>query len=113
MARPLTPPSAVQPDEATLKRLIRKGTLAMDYFPMLCGSAFKNKGVQPMLDAVVDYMPAPTDVDAINVRPASRAVLLWSLCYSLWWAVPVREFDEAAGSVRFLSTCEHNDGVHW
>ena len=58
----------LQPDEATLKRLIRKGTLKMDYFPMLCGSAFKNKGVQPMLDAVVDYMPAPTDVEAINVR---------------------------------------------
>ena len=56
------------PDEATLKRLIRKGTLNMDFFPMLCGSAFKNKGVQPMLDAVVDYMPAPTDVAAINVR---------------------------------------------
>jgi translation elongation factor EF-G len=56
------------PDEATIKRLIRKGTLSMEYFPMLCGSAFKNKGVQPMLDAVVDYLPAPTDVEAINVR---------------------------------------------
>eukprot|EP00892_Ulva_mutabilis_P001865 jgi/Ulvmu1/1167/UM107_0041.1 len=55
-----------EPDEATLKTLIRKGTLAMEFFPMLCGSAFKNKGVQPMLDAVVDYMPAPTDVEAIN-----------------------------------------------
>lgn len=57
-----------EPDQATLKSLIRKGTLAMEFFPMICGSAFKNKGVQPMLDAVVDYMPAPTDVEAINVR---------------------------------------------
>jgi elongation factor G len=55
------------PDEATLKRLIRKGTIKMDFFPMICGSAFKNKGVQPMLDAVVDFLPAPTDVEAINV----------------------------------------------
>lgn len=60
-----------EPDEATLKSLIRKGSLAMEFFPMLCGSAFKNKGVQPMLDAVVDYMPAPTDVEAINVRRPS------------------------------------------
>jgi translation elongation factor EF-G len=57
-----------EPDNATIKRLIRKGTLNMDFFPMICGSAFKNKGVQPMLDAVVDYLPAPTDVEAINVR---------------------------------------------
>ena len=43
------------PDAATLKRLIRKGTLAQAFVPVLCGSAFKNKGVQPLLDAVVDY----------------------------------------------------------
>ena len=59
------------PSESELKRLIRMGTIAMDFFPMLCGSAFKNKGVQPMLDAVVDFLPAPTDVPAINVRFAS------------------------------------------
>ncbi|GAA0276077.1 elongation factor G [Alteraurantiacibacter aestuarii] len=54
------------PDAATLKRLIRKGTLEQAFVPVLCGSAFKNKGVQPLLDAVVDYMPAPTDVEAIR-----------------------------------------------
>ncbi|WP_271078261.1 elongation factor G [Aurantiacibacter sp. MUD61] len=54
------------PDVPTLKRLIRKGTMARDFVPVLCGSAFKNKGVQPLLDAVVDYMPAPTDVPAIK-----------------------------------------------
>ena len=51
-----------EPDEATLKRLIRKATIAGAFFPVLCGSAFKNKGVQPLLDAVVDYLPSPVDV---------------------------------------------------
>ena len=58
------------PDAATLKRLIRKGTLAQAFVPVLCGSAFKNKGVQPLLDAVVDYMPSPLDVPPIKgVKP--------------------------------------------
>ncbi len=55
-----------EPDVATLKRLIRKGTLAFAFVPVLCGSAFKNKGVQPLLDAVVDYLPSPLDVPAIQ-----------------------------------------------
>ncbi|MXP41074.1 elongation factor G [Altererythrobacter soli] len=60
------------PDAATLKRLIRKGTLEQAFVPVLCGSAFKNKGVQPLLDAVVDYMPSPVDVPAIKgVKPDS------------------------------------------
>ena len=48
--------------EQTIKDAIRKGTLAFDFVPILCGSAFKNKGVQPMLDAVVDFMPSPMDI---------------------------------------------------
>ncbi|KHL26366.1 elongation factor G [Croceibacterium mercuriale] len=60
------------PDAATLKALIRKGTLEQLFVPVLCGSAFKNKGVQPLLDAVVDYMPSPIDVPAIKgVKPDS------------------------------------------
>jgi elongation factor G len=55
-----------EPDEATLKRLIRKATIASVFFPVLCGSAFKNKGVQPLLDAVVDYLPSPLDVPPIK-----------------------------------------------
>ena len=55
-----------EPDVATLKALIRKGTMERAFVPVLCGSAFKNKGVQPLLDAVVDYMPSPLDVPAIE-----------------------------------------------
>ena len=56
--------------EAEIKRAIRKGTLAFDFVPILCGSAFKNKGVQPMLDAVVDYLPSPLDIPpAQGVKP--------------------------------------------
>jgi len=53
------------PDVPTLKKLIRKGTLALAFVPVITGTAFKNKGVQPLLDAVVDYMPSPLDVQAI------------------------------------------------
>jgi elongation factor G len=55
-----------EPDEATLKRLIRKAVISATFYPVLCGSAFKNKGVQPLLDAVVDYLPSPVDVPAIK-----------------------------------------------
>jgi elongation factor G len=55
-----------EPDAETLKRCIRKGTIAGTFVPVLCGSAFKNKGVQPLLDGVVDFLPAPTDVPAIK-----------------------------------------------
>src|SRR5690348_14547374 len=55
-----------EPDADTLRRCIRKGTTSYAFVPVLCGSAFKNKGVQPLLDAVVAYLPAPTDVAAIK-----------------------------------------------
>ncbi|MBV9828039.1 MAG: elongation factor G [Alphaproteobacteria bacterium] len=55
-----------EPDVETMKRCLRKGTVSGVFVPVLCGSAFKNKGVQPLLDAVVDYLPAPTDVAAIK-----------------------------------------------
>ncbi len=55
-----------EPDVATLKRCIRKGTIKGAFVPVMCGSAFKNKGVQPMLDSVVDYFPSPVDVGAVH-----------------------------------------------
>ncbi len=55
-----------EPDEATIKKLIRKAVITGAFFPVLCGSAFKNKGVQPLLDAVVDYLPSPLDVPPIK-----------------------------------------------
>ena len=57
-----------EPSEEKIKELIRKGTLAMEFFPVLCGSAFKNKGVQTLLDAVVDYLPAPNEVDESKLK---------------------------------------------
>ena len=53
-----------EPDVATLRRLIRMGTLNMSFVPVLCGSAFKNKGVQPLLNSVIDFLPGPLDVPA-------------------------------------------------
>jgi elongation factor G len=64
-----------EPDEATLKRCIRKGTCALKFVPVLNGSAFKNKGVQPLLDGVVDFLPSPTEVpDVKGVKPESEEV---------------------------------------
>ena len=62
-----------EPDEETLKRCIRKGAVGLAFVPVLCGSAFKNKGVQPLLDAVVDFLPSPLDVPAVKgVKPNSE-----------------------------------------
>lgn len=55
-----------QPTEAELKAAIRKGTISMKMYPVICGSAFKNKGVQLLLDAVVDYLPSPLDIPPVK-----------------------------------------------
>ena len=52
--------------EEKIRELIRRGTISNEFFPVLCGSAFKNKGVQPLLDAVVDYLPSPVDIPPIR-----------------------------------------------
>jgi len=54
------------PDNATIRRLIRQGTINSNFFPVFCGSAFKNKGVQPLLDGVIDFLPSPIDIPAIK-----------------------------------------------
>ncbi len=56
----------VEPDVDVLKKCIRKGTISMKIFPVFCGSSFKNKGVQYLLDSVIDYLPSPADVEAIK-----------------------------------------------
>ncbi|KUP93428.1 elongation factor G [Tritonibacter horizontis] len=62
-----------EPDVATLRALLRKGTLAMAFVPVLGGSAFKNKGVQPLLNAVIDYLPSPLDVvDYMGFKPGDE-----------------------------------------
>ena len=81
-----------EPDEPTLKRLIRKAVVTGAFFPVLAGSAFKNKGVQPLLDAVVDYLPSPFDVPPIKgidskgnevVRKASDSQPLAMLAFKI------------------------------
>ncbi|MDN2580615.1 elongation factor G [Aquibium sp. ELW1220] len=65
------------PSHDELRSLVRKGTIAVKFFPMFCGSAFKNKGVQPLLDAVVDYLPAPNQVpDIKGVDPKTEAEIV-------------------------------------
>ncbi len=62
-----------EPDVATLRNLLRKGTLALDFVPVLAGSAFKNKGVQPLLNAVIDFLPSPLDVvDYMGFKPGDE-----------------------------------------
>ncbi|MCG5243845.1 elongation factor G [Azospirillum doebereinerae] len=58
--------SGTEPSPEALRACIRKGTIAGSFVPVLCGSAFRNKGIQPMLDAVVDYLPAPVDIGAVT-----------------------------------------------
>ncbi len=82
-----------EPSVADLKKLIRKGTLSLSFVPVVCGSAFKNKGVQPLLDAVVDYLPSPLDVPAIqglkldgvtpDERPSSDDVPFSALAFKI------------------------------
>jgi len=55
-----------EPDEETLRGLIRKAVITSAFFPVFCGSAFKNKGVQPLLDGVIDFLPSPLDRGAIK-----------------------------------------------
>ena len=65
------------PSNDEIRALIRKGTIAVKFFPMFCGSAFKNKGVQPLLDAVIEYLPSPIDVPAIKgIDPKTDAEIV-------------------------------------
>ena len=64
-----------EPSVADIKRIIRQATIANDMVPVCCGTSYRNKGVQPLLDNIVDYMPAPTDIEAIKgVNPDTEEV---------------------------------------
>jgi elongation factor G len=91
-------------DSERLKAIIRKGTLSLDCVPVLLGSAFKNKGVQPLLDAVVDYLPSPADIPPVKgedpkggeaIREANPAAPFSALAFKLW-------NDAYAGHLTFL-----------
>lgn len=58
--------NGIMPDNDKIRALVRRGTIDVKFHPMFCGTAFKNKGVQPLLDAVVDYLPSPLDIPAIK-----------------------------------------------
>ncbi len=85
--------NGVEMDNVTIKKLLRKAVLNASFFPVLCGSAFKNKGVQPLLDAVCDYLPSPLDRPAIKgidvktggetTRPSSDSEPLALLAFKL------------------------------
>jgi elongation factor G len=93
-----------EPDAARLRAIIRRGTLELKCVPVLLGSAFKNKGVQPLLDAVVDYLPSPRDIKPVTgvnpkggeeSRPADPGAPLSALAFKLW-------NDPYAGHLTFL-----------
>ncbi len=93
-----------EPDMETLKRCIRKGTINFVFVPVLCGSAFKNKGVQPLLDAVVDFLPSPLDIPAVKgtdskgnevVRPADDKAPFAGLAFKIM-------DDPFVGSITFV-----------
>ena len=81
------------PDNDKIRELIRQGTINVDFFPMFCGTAFKNKGVQPLLDCVIDFLPSPVDIPAIagidvkteeeTTRPASDEEPLSMLAFKV------------------------------
>ena len=96
------------PDEATLKKLIRKAVITGAFFPVLCGSAFKNKGVQPLLDAVVDYLPSPLDVPPIHgINPDKDEDVIrepkdtrrWRCSPSRSWTTPSSAPSPSAASI--------------
>src|SRR5262249_1455612 len=91
--------------EAEIRAALRKGTIAMKVIPVLCGSAFKNKGVQTLLDAVVDYLPSPLDIPPVHgdnpdtgkdqVRTAARDEAFTALAFKIMT-------DPYVGSLTFL-----------
>src|SRR3569833_2875842 len=92
------------PSEDVLKKCLRKGTITGAFNPVLCGSSYKNKGVQQVLDAVVDYLPAPTDVEAIKTvaadgNPTGERKCLYDESFS---ALAFKVINDAYGALTFV-----------
>ena len=83
-----------EPSVEVLKACIRKGTLGYAFVPVLCGSAFKNKGVQPMLDAVIDYLPSPLDIPSVMGTDVDDETKEKFSTFSIPVAIAVDYFDE-------------------
>ncbi|MEY4763141.1 MAG: elongation factor [Pseudomonadota bacterium] len=93
-----------EPSEDTLKACLRKGTLTGAFNPVLCGSSYKNKGVQQVLDAVVDYLPAPTDVEAIATVDADGNATGQRICSDdePFSALAFKVLNDAYGALTFV-----------
>jgi elongation factor G len=92
------------PSSEVLRRALRKGTVSSAFTPVLCGSSYKNKGVQQVLDAVVDYLPAPTDVAAIKTVDADGAVVGERNCSDdePFAALAFKVINDAYGALTFV-----------
>lgn len=92
------------PSPEVLRRALRKGTVSSAFTPVLCGSSYKNKGVQQVLDAVVDYLPAPTDVAAIKTVDADGAVVGERNCSDdePFAALAFKVINDAYGALTFV-----------
>ncbi len=94
----------IPPSAEVLRACLRKGTITSAFNPVLCGSSYKNKGVQQVLDAVVDYMPAPTDVPAINTVDADGEPIGERLCSDEepFSALAFKVINDAYGALTFI-----------
>jgi elongation factor G len=93
-----------EPSVETLRACLRKGTISSSFTPVLCGSSYKNKGVQQVLDAVVDYLPAPTDVAAIKTVDADGNPIGERICSDdePFSALAFKVINDAYGALTFI-----------
>ncbi len=93
-----------EPSVETLRACLRKGTITSSFTPVLCGSSYKNKGVQQVLDAVVDYLPAPTDVAAIKTVDADGNPIGERICSDdePFSALAFKVINDAYGALTFI-----------
>ena len=101
-----------EPDIATVTKLIRKGTIGNVFVPVTCGSAFKNKGVQPLLDTVCAYLPSPVEVPPMKVRQCVKAenCLAGVSAHIRAWLPLSSKRQDCMGCTQCACTCPRNLG---